>query len=130
MQKAFLVFLLVGFAASSTAAQPRKHAELRAIAVEKPNIVARGAYLGKVEIWAVPTGTGISPEGTLVGNAKRSNAAGQKEIWFFPIACESPLIPSTEVFVKAFDVNGNEVGRKSLPYSGASDIGEALCGAL
>jgi hypothetical protein len=128
MQKVLLVLLLVAFAASPTTAQPQKHAELRAIVVKRPIIVVRGSYLGKVEIWAVPTGTGISPEGGLVGNARRSNAAGQKEIWLFPIACESPLIPSTEVFVKAFDVKDNQVGRKSLPYSGASDIAQALCG--
>ena len=64
----------------------------------------------------------------MIGNARRSNAAGQKEIWLFPIVCESPLIPSNEVFVKAFDVKGDQVGRKSLPYSGASDIAQALCG--
>jgi hypothetical protein len=127
MQKV-LVLLLVTLAAGPTKAQPRKRTELRAIAIKRPNIVVRGSHLGKVEIWAVPTGTGISPEGTLVGNARRSNAAGQKEIWLLPIACESPLIPSTEVFVKAFDAKGNQVGRKSLPYSGASDIAQALCG--
>jgi hypothetical protein len=127
MQKALLVFLLIALAASPTTAQRQKHAELRAIAVKRPNIVVRGSYLGKVEIWAVPTGTGISPEGGLVGSARRSNTAGQKEIWLFPTVCESPLIPSTEVFVKAFDVKGNQVGRKSLPYSGASGIAQALC---
>jgi len=128
MQKAFLVVLLVGLAISSTTARQQKQAELRAITVKRPNIIVRGSYLGRVEVWAVPTGTGISPEGGLVGNAKRSNAAGEKETWLFRIACESPLIPSTEVFVKAFDMNGDQVGRKALPYSGASDIAQALCG--
>jgi hypothetical protein len=129
MQKAFLVLLLAGLATPYIAARTRKHAELQTIAVKRPNVVVRGSYLGTVEIWAVVTGSGISPEGTLVGNAKRSNAAGRKEIWLFSIGCESPLIPSTEVFVKAFDVNGNQVGRRSLPYSGASDIADALCGS-
>jgi hypothetical protein len=128
MQKALLVFLLAALASNPTRAKLQNRAELGAIAVKRPNIVVRGAYLKKVEIWVVPTGTGISPEGGLVGNARRSNGAGRKEIWLFPISCESPLIPSTEVFVKAFDVKGNQVGRKSLPYSGASDIAQALCG--
>ena len=127
MHKAFLTFILLGLATSSTAAGPRRHAELRTIAVKRPNIVVRGSYLGRVEIWAVPPGTEILPEGGLVGNARRNNAAGQNEIWLFRIACESPLIPSTKVFVKAFDVNGNQVRRMSLPYSGASDIAQALC---
>jgi hypothetical protein len=128
MQKVLKVLLLVGLAPSFGNAQPQKHSEIRAIAVKRPNIMVRGSYLSKVEIWAVPTGTGISAEGGLVGKATRSNAAGEKEIWLFPIVCDSPLIPSTEVFVKAFDVKGNQVGRKSLPYSGAGDIAQALCG--
>ena len=128
MRKALLVLVLVTLAISPTTAKPQKHAELRSVTIKRPNIVVSGSYLRKVEIWAVPTGTGMSPEGGLVGNAKRSNSAGQKEIWLFPIACESPLIPSTEVFVKAFDAKGNQVGRRSLPYGGASDIAQALCG--
>jgi hypothetical protein len=128
MQKVLQVLLLVGLAPSFGNAHPQKHSELRAIAVKRPNIVVRGSYLGKVEIWAVPTGTAISPEGGLVGKARRNNAAGEKETWLFPIVCDSPLIPSTEVFVKAFDVKGNQVGRKSLPYGGAGDIAQALCG--
>lgn len=128
MQRALLVLLSVALGASPTTAKRQKHAELRAVSVKRPNIVVRGSYLRKVEIWAVPTGTAISPEGRLVGNAKRSNGAGQKETCLFPIACQSPLIPSTEIFAKAFDVKGSQVGRKSLPYSGTSENAQALCG--
>ena len=127
MRKALLVFLAVQLATSSVTAKPRKHSELRAVAIELPNILIHGSHLGRIEIWAVPTGTQIPPEGELVGNARRNNAAGQNEIWSFVIACESPLIPSTEIFVKAFDMNGKQVGRKSLPYRGASEIAHALC---
>jgi len=130
MQKALLVFLLFGLATNSSAAPRRQHAELHSVAVKRPNIVVRGAYLGKVEIWAVPTGTEITEnEYALVGNAKRNNDAGRNEIWVLPITCTSPLIPSTEVFVKGFDANGNEIGKKSLPYNTLTGIYEALCGA-
>ena len=130
MRNASLIYMLIGLGTVSLATPPIKRAQLRAIEVRRPNIVIRGGYLSKVEVWAVPTGTGITQdEYALVGNAKRSNAAGRKEIWLFPIACTSPLIPSTEVFAKGFDANGNEVGRKSLRYSGASEIADALCSA-
>jgi len=116
-------------AAASIAAPATKRALLRSVKIRRPNIFIRGAYLGKVEVWAVPTGTGITPdEYALVGTATRQAAAGQNETWLFPIDCTSPLIPSTEVFVKAFDQTGKAVGTKSLPYSGASEISDALCG--
>src|SRR5689334_22835392 len=101
MWKVLLTILLIG--TESLAASPKGHAQLRAPLVKRPNIVVRGAYLSRVEIWAVPTGKGITEdEYKLVGEAKRSNTAGRNEIWLFRIACESPLIPSTEIFAKGF----------------------------
>ena len=122
-----LTILLIG--TESLAASPKGHAQLRAALVKRPNIVVRGAYLSRVEIWAVPTGTDITEdEYTLVGAAKRSNAVGGNEIWLFPIACESPLVSSTEIFAKGFDESGNQIKRKSLPYTSLTDIAHALCG--
>jgi len=127
MWKVLLTILLIG--TESLAASPKGHAQLRAALVQRPNIVVRGAYLSRVEIWAVPTGTGITEdEYTLVGAANRSNAAGGNEIWLFPIACESPLIPSTEIFARGFDESGYQIGRKYLPYTTLSAIAHALCG--
>jgi hypothetical protein len=127
MWKVLLTILLIG--TESLAASPKGHAQLRAVLVKRPNIVVRGAYLAKVEIWAVPTGTGITEdEYTLVGAAKRSNAAGGNEIWLFRITCESPLVSSTEVFAKGFDESGYQIGRKSLPYTSLTAIAHALCG--
>jgi hypothetical protein len=128
MRNAFLIMLLLGLGVESLATPVTKRALLRAVEVKRPNIVIRGAYLGRVEVWAVPTGTGITPdEYALVGNARRKTEAGRNEIWLFPIDCTSPLIPSTEVFVKGFDLKGKNIGTKSLPYNGASEIGDALC---
>jgi hypothetical protein len=54
--------LLFGLAAESTAAPPKQHARLHTVVVKRPHIVVRGAYLGKVEIWTVPTGTEITED--------------------------------------------------------------------
>ena len=83
--------------------------------------------MSKVEVWAIPTGTGITPdEYTLLGTAKRRNAAGQSDVWSFPIP--SKPIAATEIFAKGFDAQGKEVARKSLSYAGASQIYDALWG--
>ena len=125
-----MILLLFGSAADSAAA-PREHARLRAVVVNRANVVVRGAYLGKVEIWTVPTGTRITEDAyVLVGTAERHKSAGASEIWLFRVPCTSPLILSTEVFVKAFDTEGKEIATKSLPYRGATDVAEALCGPL
>ena len=99
--------------------------------VKRPQIVIRGAYLSKVEVWAVPTGTGItSEEFVLLGNAERANPAGNNEVWVFRIrSCKTDTrLLATEVFVTGFSEKGDVVGRKSLPYRGASELYEALCG--
>jgi len=83
--------------------------------------------LSKVELWAIPTGTGITPdEYTLLGTAKRRNAAGQNEIWVFPIP--SGPLSVTDIFAKGFDGQGRLIGTKSLPEKGASQIYDALWG--
>jgi len=108
-------------------AAPPEQAQLRSVKVARPNILIEGAHLGKVEIWDFPTGAEITKP-TLAGSAKLSNAAGKEEVWVFPIACAYPLLPSTEVFIKAYDSEGKVIGKKSLPYRGATEIGNALCG--
>ena len=127
MRNFFLTFCLIGVG-TTLAAPAAKRALLRSVEVKRPDIIMRGAYLGRVEVWAVPTGTGITPdEYTLVGRATRKTPAGRNETWLFPIDCASTSLLATEVFVKAFDQTGKNVGTKSLPYSGATEINDALC---
>jgi hypothetical protein len=96
----------------------------------RPNLVIRGAYLHRVEVWAIPTGTEITPdEYARLGDAKRSNAAGPKELWLFPIPPCPTGISATGIFAKGFDAQGIPIGTKSLPYNGASELYDALCGA-
>ncbi len=133
MRNLLAVCLLLALGTESIAAPRAKQPQLRSIKVAQPNIVIRGSYLDKVEVWAVPTGTGITPdEYVLLGTAKRRNAAGSKEIWLFPIppcATDTRLL-ATEVFANGFDAKGTLIGKKSLPYAGASAVHDALCGAL
>jgi hypothetical protein len=127
-----MICLLLGLGLESNAAPLTRHPQIHTIEVRRPNVVIRGAYLEKVEVWAIPTGTGITPdEYALLGNAKRSTAKGPREIWLFPIppcATETRLL-ATEIFAKAFDAKGTLLGTKSLPYNGASAVYEALCSA-
>ena len=122
----------MAFGGAVAAVAAPHHSQLRTVQVRRPNIVISGANLSRVELWAVPTGTGITPdEYVLLGTAKRTNTAGSQEIWVFPIPpCKSDTrLLATEVFAKGFSANGDAIGTKSLPYSGASAVDEALCGA-
>src|SRR5438094_651319 len=86
MRNRLLLCVSLGLAVASFAAPPSKHPQITGIDVHRPNVVVRGAYLEKVEIWAVPTGTGITPENyVLLGNAERKSGTGPKEVWLFPI---------------------------------------------
>jgi hypothetical protein len=125
-------YLLLGIVIASAAASARQaYSQLRSIAVRRPNVVVRGSHLYKVEIWAIPTGTGITPdEYVLLGNAQRNNAAGAKEIWIFlilPCATDTRLL-ATDIFARALNAKGAVIGTKSLSFSGASAVHEALCG--
>jgi hypothetical protein len=106
--------------------------KLLGVEVTRPNIVVHGAYLIRVEVWAVPTGTGITPDKlVLLGKATRSNVVGPKEIWLFhiPSCATDTRLLATEIFVQAFDVTGVSIGKKSLPFEGANAVHEGLCGA-
>jgi hypothetical protein len=131
LMRNMLTICLVLASNYSIAAPPTKQPQLRRIEVQRPNVVIHGAYLDKVEVWAVPTGTGITPdEYVLIGNAKRKNAEGSNEIWLFPIpSCATDTrLTATEIFAKGFDAKGTLIGKKSLRYVGASAVHEALCG--
>jgi len=126
-----MAFCLLLIPAMSTA-QTTREAKLNRVEVKRPNVVIRGAYLSKVELWAVPSGTEITPDmAGVVGSATRSSKAGSKEVWLFsvePCPLDEKGISVTEVFVKAFDRQGKVVATKSLPYHGASEVHEGLCG--
>jgi hypothetical protein len=119
---------LATVSAQTASGRPR----LMGVEVTRPNIVVHGAFLSRVEVWAVPTGTGITPsQYVLLGKAVRSNEVGPKETWLFRIpSCASDTrLQATEIFVQGFDGFGVNIGKKSLPFEGASAVHQALCGA-
>lgn len=127
MRRLSLICVFLAFALDALAQPPKLHITIRSVEVKRPNILVRGANLAKVEIWAAPTGTQVTPEMYLrLGTAKRLGAAGNNELWVFPIPPEP--FSAAGIFAKGFDANGKAVVTKSLPYYGASDLYEALWG--
>jgi hypothetical protein len=103
-------------------------AQISDIAIEKPNIVVHGLNLGKVEVWAIPTGTNITENDyQLLGVAALSSTdPGGVQAWALPIPAQPVL--ATEIFAKGFDVKGSEIGRVALPQTGATELSDALWG--
>jgi hypothetical protein len=128
-----VIIALLALSLATVSAQPAAgRPKLLGVEVTRPNIVVHGAYLIRVEVWAVPAGTGITPDkAVLLGKAVRSNVVGPKEIWLFriPSCATDTRLQATEIFVQAFDVTGVSIGKKSLPFEGASAVHEGLCGA-
>ena len=126
-----LICLFLAIGLGSIAAQEKARSRLQSVEVKRPNIVIRGAHLDRVEVWKIPTGTGITPdEYEHLGNATRTGQAGADETWIFPIpSCSNDQsIMATEVFAKGYDAKGTLIGKKSLPDIVASAILRALCG--
>jgi hypothetical protein len=92
--------------------------------IAKPDFLVDGANLSKVEVWFWPTGTGITKP-ALVGTANRATGPGEHEKWVLRIPAD---LLAVEIFATAFDKTGNVIGKKSLPYKGASALYDALYG--
>jgi hypothetical protein len=123
-----IVLALLGYAASmfigtrDTATEAR----LDTFIVEKPNLVLIGSGLSRVEIWAVPTGTGITDtDHQKLGEATRTNiGTTTDERWIFQIP-QNPILV-TEIYTKGFNANGDAVGKLSLDTTGATSLYELL----
>ena len=139
MRFAFLCFsiLLLGasLAASQDAAQPRSGRVtppvVRTIKISRPNIEVSGSGLARVEIWIEPTGTGVGE--TLVGEAKRITPTGNHEKWIFPIS-SLPGYPhpvmAVNILAKGYNVEGKNVGHRSLGFNGVSELNTGLYGQI
>lgn len=101
-------------------ATPASTASLAAFRAEKPNLVVEGANLSKVEIWAVPTGTGVTEDQyQKLGDATLTNTGSTStQRWIFQIPRDP--ISATDVLAKGFDAKGNTVGTLSLSINGGT----------
>lgn len=112
---------------NAPAAQPAASGTISAVFIERPYLVAKGTNLAKVEFWAVPTGTNITPDAyQKLGEARWAETTGATQRWQLPIP-QNPLLV-TEIFAKGLNETGTVVASSSLPLIGASAIYEALWG--
>ncbi len=95
---------------------------------DRANLIVHGVNLGSVEVWTVPTGTGVSPSDyRLIGKALvATTSASGVETWTLPIPAQSLSV--SEIFAKGYDPKGNLIGRVSLKETGATAIYNALWG--
>jgi hypothetical protein len=120
--------VLLAVACSANAAQ--KDERISSVRLRRPNIVIRGANLNRVEVWALPTGTGFEhDEHSVLGGAVRKGGAGATETWIFrlPPCDKSQLMLASEIVAVGFNASGAEIARKPLPDMGAIAVYETLC---
>jgi hypothetical protein len=128
---AAICLLTVAAAAQQHAASDKPSAErkpqITSFPAEPPNLVITGAYLSSVAIVGEPTGTEMAgaPAAEL-GEAHRATLAGPHEHWVMPLPPPSKGWSATSVSAIAYGAGNHFVGTKTLPYSGASEIGDAL----
>lgn len=92
---------------------------------KRPNFEIESRGLTRVEIWAVPTGTGITArDHHRIGVAKKHSEINRIQYWLLSIPKEELLV--TEIYVKGYDYNDKEVERMSLAATGASEIHQVL----
>ena len=100
------------------------------VKLTRTSILIRGAYLNKVELWALPTGTGFEHDEHFVfGRAARRGHPGPHETWLLPLPrCNSSnLALASGIDAVAFDKKGAVVARKQLPGTGAMAVYDTLC---
>lgn len=98
-------------------------ASLTAFRLEKPNFVAEGTNLSKVEVWAVPTGTNVTEDQyQKLGEATLTNTGSTStQRWVFQIPREAVL--ATDIIAKGFNMKGASVGTLSLSIDGSTTTG-------
>ena len=118
-----LSLFVVAVLAQSAARAEKSASSVIAFKVERPLFVVYGRNLASVEIWDAPTGTGVEP-GRL-GAAKRTTPPGNHEKWVLEIP---PDMLAVEIFAIGYNTAHVEVGKKFLPFKGATEIHNALYG--
>lgn len=105
---------------------PSGDVTIREVRAERPNLIVLARGADRVELWYVPTGTGVSEsQYAKLGAAKKGGRDGDYDTWTYPIPADVFL--ATRVFAKAY-AGDEAVAEGSLPAAGATQIYENLWG--
>lgn len=124
--------LFAGLCCQSSAVAADGGQRVSSVQLKMPDIVIRGAHLSRVEVWALPTGTGLGDQHLVFGTAERKGAAGAGEIWVLRLPrCAEEIgedYLAAQIVAVGFDSAGAEVGRHELePSLGAIELYKTLC---
>jgi hypothetical protein len=101
---------------------------LNSLSVQGRVFVATGYRLGRVEVWGIPTGTGVTPDSyQLLGDMKRASSSGAQQNWRLPVP-DSPLL-LTQVFARGYGGSGATTSDVYLPETGATALYQLLWGS-
>ncbi len=102
---------------------------IRSMEVSKPFIAVYGTNLASVEVWAIPTGTGVS-QNQYIFLGKASAKAGTKnqavQTWL--VGIPSAPLSITSIFANGYDEAGHFVGKITLPTQGATNLYTSIWG--
>lgn len=93
-------------------------ASIKVFQVQKPNFVAKGENLSKVEIWAIKAGGQI-----MLGSAVKQGSGGAGSLgdtWTMPIPAS--VKGSTGIFAKGYDQTGSPAARMDLTAADLAKI--------
>ncbi len=83
---------------------------IKSFDIQRPNFIARGENLGRVEVWAT-----IGGQPRLLGTMVRQSSAptaGMGDAWTMPIPAR---IGATAIYARGYDKTGSPVARFDLP---------------
>ncbi len=84
-----------------------------------------GRKLAKVEVWIIPTGTSIKESDyQKLTTMELISGTDKNQTWSAHVPVQPFL--ATSIFVRAYDARGKEVGKKTYPYNGATEIYNAF----
>ena len=117
--------------------EPGNRGEIASFVVNEEGFDIETINISKVEIWALPTGTEVSEESAvflgipkLIGDVCLTLlSVGGDTFCSFRLAIPDEPQLFSEVYVIGRDQAGEEIARKYLPYTGATEIYEALWGS-
>jgi len=102
-------------------------AQLLSFSVVRPNLLVTGQNLARVQIWALPENETDSRENYLnFGTSILSSTVNEIQSWLLTIPADPAM--ATKIFAIAYDNQGLELPKLSLPENNFTDIYNALWG--